>query len=119
MPIRVTAEPIPLVVGDDGVARVRGTRVTLDTIVDAFRMGATAEEIAQQYPTVALADVYAAVAFYLHHQPEVDDYLRAGQVEAERVRAQVEQRFPPNGVRDRLLARRSSGGADSGVAPRG
>lgn len=31
----------------DGVVRVGGTRVTLDTIVFAFEEGATAEEITQ------------------------------------------------------------------------
>jgi uncharacterized protein (DUF433 family) len=67
MPIQVAAQLVPLVVGEDGVVRVRGTRVTLDTLVDAHRSGATADEIAQQYPTVGLADVYAIVAFYLHH----------------------------------------------------
>lgn len=33
----------------DGVIRVGGTRVTLDTLVEAFNEGATAEVIAQQY----------------------------------------------------------------------
>lgn len=39
----------------DGVVRVAGTRVTLDTVVAAFEEGATAEEIAQQYPSLAFA----------------------------------------------------------------
>lgn len=54
---------------------VGGTRVTLDTLVAAFDAGATAEEIAQQYPSVALADVYAVIAYYLLHQPEIQAYL--------------------------------------------
>jgi uncharacterized protein (DUF433 family) len=33
--------------------------VTLDMIVTAFRAGATAEEIAQKFPTVRLGDVIA------------------------------------------------------------
>ena len=49
----------PLVTGDDGVIRVVGTRVTLDTIVAAFDAGATPEEIIQQYPSVDLATAYA------------------------------------------------------------
>jgi len=112
MPIQVAAQPVPLVVGDDGVIRVRGTRVTLDTLIDAFQNGATAEEIAQQYPTVPLADVYTIVAYYLHHQVEVDTYIQDGKLEAERLRVQVEQRFPPEGIRGRLLTRRSSGQAN-------
>jgi hypothetical protein len=42
----LTTEPIPLVAGADGILRVRGTRVTLETVVAAFAEGATAEEIA-------------------------------------------------------------------------
>ena len=41
----ITTEPIPLETDADGVVRVGGTRVTLDTIVAAFTKGATAEEI--------------------------------------------------------------------------
>jgi Protein of unknown function (DUF433) len=40
-------DPIPLVSGSDGVMRVRGTRVTLETVLSAFAEGATAEEIVQ------------------------------------------------------------------------
>jgi hypothetical protein len=42
------ARPPPLTRGPDGVVRVTGTRVPLETLVTAFDAGATAEEIAQQ-----------------------------------------------------------------------
>ena len=51
----------PLFTDPHGAIRVRGTRVTLDTIVTAFHAGATAEEIAQKFPTVSLADVYQII----------------------------------------------------------
>ncbi len=35
MPLVIAAEPIPVEIDADGVARVGGTRVTLDTIVAA------------------------------------------------------------------------------------
>jgi hypothetical protein len=41
-----TIERVPLHTDADGVVRVAGTRVTLDTVVGAFEAGATAEEIA-------------------------------------------------------------------------
>jgi len=50
MTLSIAVEPIPLKVDSDGVVRVGGTRVTLDTIVTAFNNGATAEEIVHQYP---------------------------------------------------------------------
>ena len=86
--------------------RVGGTRVTLDTIVAAFDAGATAEEIAQQYASVALADVYSVIAYYLRHREKVQDYLAERQRQAAETRAQNERRFDPSGVRERLLARR-------------
>lgn len=102
----VAPEPVPLLADADGVARVGGTRVTLDTVVAAFRTGATAEEIAQQYPSVELVDVYAVLTYYLRHKREVDEYLRARENQAAQLRAANEERFDPVGIRDRLLARR-------------
>ena len=49
-------EAVPLTVDSDGVIRVSGTRVTLDTLAEAFHQGATAVEITQQYPGLSLAD---------------------------------------------------------------
>jgi len=99
-------ERVPIQTDADGVIRVGGTRVTLDTIVAAFDAGATAEEIAQQYASVALADVYSVIAYYLRHREKVQDYLAERQRQAAETRAQNERRFDPSGVRERLLARR-------------
>ena len=68
MTIEISTRPVPLSLDQDGVARVTGTRVTLDTVVHAFNEGATAEEIAQRYPTVKLPDVYSVLGYYLHRQ---------------------------------------------------
>jgi uncharacterized protein (DUF433 family) len=56
-----TIERVPIHTDADGVVRVAGTRVTLDTIVAAFDAGASAEEIAQQYSSVPLPDVYSVI----------------------------------------------------------
>jgi hypothetical protein len=64
-------------------------------------------EIVQQYPSLHLADVYAILGFYLRKQREVGAYLRDRQQKADDVRRQNEARFDPQGVRDRLLARRA------------
>ena len=99
-------ERVPIHIDAHGVVRVARTRVTLDTIVDAFETGATAEEIAQQYPTVPLVDVYSVITYFLRHKPEVDAYLKEREAIAERVREEAERRFPSAGIRERLLARR-------------
>jgi uncharacterized protein (DUF433 family) len=90
----------------DGIVRIGGTRVTLDAVVAAFQEGATAEEIVYQYPSLALADVYAALAHYLRHRPQVEAYLRQRQKERDEVRAENKARFDPRGIRERLTSRR-------------
>ena len=98
-------ESIPLKTTEDGVILVGNTRVTLDTVVGAFDDGATPEEIVYQYPSLQLADVYAVVGYYLHHGSEVQDYLKRRAQQAKAVKLENETRFPPHGIRERLMAR--------------
>src|SRR6266446_4898580 len=98
------SQPVPLEADGDGVIRVRGTRVTLDAVVEAFRRGCTAEEIAQQYPTVSLADVYAVLGYFLGHEAEVTAYVGERASGHDAVRRESERRFDPQGVRDLLAA---------------
>ncbi|MFB2876990.1 DUF433 domain-containing protein [Floridanema aerugineum] len=107
MSISFPDEPVPLEICDDRVVRVKGTRVTLDTIVVTFNQGKTALEIASQYPSLQLVDVYATIVFYLRHRPYVDAYLQERQEQAREIRELNEAKFADQGVRDRLLARRS------------
>jgi uncharacterized protein (DUF433 family) len=97
MSLAVAPEPIPLAIDADGVVRIGNTRVTLDTLVAAFRDGASAEAIADQYPSLQLEQVYTVIGYYLRHQPEVDAYLQRCRQEAAQVRQENEARFPPNG----------------------
>jgi uncharacterized protein (DUF433 family) len=106
MELHVPSEQVPIQTDADGVIRVGGTRVTLDTVVAAFDAGATAEEIGQQYPSVTLAGIYSVVAYYLRHQSEVRAYLAERHQQTTRVREENERRFDLTGVRDRLLSRR-------------
>jgi uncharacterized protein (DUF433 family) len=101
-----TTELIPLVTGSDGVMRVRGTRITLDTVIAAFRDGATAEEIAQQYPSASLAGIYQVIGYYLQHSSDIESYLTQRQRSIGETRRANESKWPPDGIRGRLLARR-------------
>lgn len=104
------ADPIPLEIDANGVVRISKSRVTLDTVVTAFLEGCTAEEIREQYPSLQLCDIYSVIGYYLRHQTEVDNYLMMRQRLNTEVRASVEKRFNPVGIRDRLLARRNQQG---------
>jgi uncharacterized protein (DUF433 family) len=106
MTLAILAEPAPLTINLDGVVKVGGTRVTLDTVITVFKQGATAEEIVYRYPSLRLGDVYASIAFYLNHQEDVEAYLQQRQQQAQEIRQMNETRFDPQGLRDRLLSRR-------------
>ena len=54
---------VPLALDASGIVRVKGSRVTLDSVIIAFEQGMTAEGIVQSYPTLKLEDVYAILAF--------------------------------------------------------
>ncbi|MBE7481028.1 MAG: DUF433 domain-containing protein [Polyangiaceae bacterium] len=100
------ARPPPLTEGEEGVLRVAGTRVTLDSLVAAFDRGATPEEIVHRYPSVDLTAVYEVIAYMLRNRAVVDEYLTARGRKASELQANVEKQFPPDGIRQRLLARR-------------
>ncbi len=105
MSLTITTEPIPLAIDADGVARVEGTRVSLDTVVTAFNHGATPETISQQYPSVSLSDVYAVIGFYLRNRPKVEAYLREREEQGELTREANESRTDTDSIRERLMAR--------------
>lgn len=102
-------EIVPIKMNKDGVMLVSKTRVTLDTIVVAFNEGAVAEEIAHQYPSVSLADIYSVISYYLHNKRQVDSYLKRREKFAQEIRKQNEARFDQAGIRERLLARQKNG----------
>lgn len=61
--------------GPDDI-RVRGSRVGIETILhDYLKLGRTAEQIQQSYPTLTLEEVYATILYYLHNQAAVDQYM--------------------------------------------
>ncbi len=103
------AEVPPLRTDTDGVIRVGGTRVTLDTVISVYQNGANAEEIALRYDALSLPDVHAVISYYLRHRPEIEGYLRERQEQAEQARQANADKVPP-GLRERLLARRVQNG---------
>jgi uncharacterized protein (DUF433 family) len=54
---------------------VVGTRISLDSIVYAFREGCSPESIREDLEGLPLPHAYDAIAFYLDHQSEIDAYL--------------------------------------------
>lgn len=74
---------------------VRGSRVSLDSLIHAFRDGLSPEAISREcFPTLQLAQVYGAIAFYLANRAETDAYLAAAGAESEAQRRQRQASEP-------------------------
>ena len=110
MPLAIETERPPIRVDERGSARVGATRVTLETVIDAYQDGSTPEQIVLQYPSLSLADVYAVIGYYLRHTEQVDAYLAGQRRDADELRRTIEANPDMQRIRRQLLARKSSGG---------
>lgn len=104
-----TTMSVPLEATEYGTLRIKGSRVSLDSVVHHFKLGATAEQIAQSFPSLNLADIYAAIAYYLTHREAVEGYLRQQEAEADALQQRIEAdpayQARMAELRDRILAR--------------
>jgi len=90
----------------EGVYRVAGTRVSLDSIVYAFLEGHTAETIQQSFPLLTLEQVYGAITYYLAHRESIDAYLREQEAAFETLRETLRQNSPHMAQRIAEMKRR-------------
>ena len=109
----VEVPTVPLRTDEHGVLRVGDTRVRFDTVITAWKQGESPEQIVENFDVLDLADVYAVISYYLNHREEVEAYLERSRDEANRVRADMEKRFPQAGIRERLLARHTIGQSEA------
>jgi uncharacterized protein (DUF433 family) len=65
----------------DGGYWMRGTRISLDSIVHAFNRGTAPESIRRSFPLLTLEEVYGAITFYLAHVQEIDVHLEQAEAE--------------------------------------
>ncbi len=91
---------------EGGTLRVGNSRVSLDSVVYAFNRGENAYEIQQSFDSLSLADVHAAIAYYLQNKESIDIYLSKRAAEFERKRAESHKDPDHIAFREKLLARR-------------
>src|SRR5205807_841244 len=108
MSLTITASTPPLLTDQDGSIRIGSTPVTLRTLITAHKQGATPEQIAEQFPTLKLADIYLTIGYYLEHQSEIDDYLDEQEQLATELRRQNEARFQAYDLYKRLIDAKSA-----------
>src|SRR5438045_5801025 len=106
-----TSQTLPLRLTEDGTIRITNSRVSLDSIVHHYKLGASAEQIVQKFLGLELADVYAAIAYYLNHEEAIEEYLRQQEAAGDEVQEKIESnpQCQKNSaeLRARLLARKS------------
>lgn len=88
-----------------GGIRIGSSRVTLDSILNSYQQGSTPEEIAIQFSTLRLEDIYSAIAYYLNHRQEIDRYLEQRNQQAQQIRQQLTQKHNLVNLREHLLER--------------
>jgi uncharacterized protein (DUF433 family) len=91
--MQIVNDPVPMAVDENGMVRIAGTHVTLDTVIACYQQGDNPEVIVDGFPTLSLADIYAVIAYYLRHKEEVDRYLAQNECEADEERRLYEEKF--------------------------
>lgn len=63
---RITADPAVMA----GVPTIRGTRITVSTVLGQLAAGSTIDELVADYPSLERDDVYASLAFAAETMPQ-------------------------------------------------
>lgn len=82
--------------------RVKGTRVSIEILLDEFNQGVSPEKIQQDYPSVTREQVYAAITYYLHNQQEIDSYMRKSRETAEKNYQEWRRTHKPSPLEEKL-----------------
>jgi uncharacterized protein (DUF433 family) len=92
---------------------VAGTRVSLDSVVYAFLEGDSPEGIAYSYEALTLEQIFGALAYYLANRVVIDEYLRQGEIEYDRLYEEARAKHPEfyarlDAAREAAIARANS-----------
>ena len=120
MSITIHADPVPLRADESGEVLVGGSRVLLATLLNYHQQGMTPEALAENFPSVSLADIHSALGYYHRHKAELDAWMAERNRELDELRCQVEaaQRHRLTQLKAKLddyQAKRSASDAPTGV----
>ena len=73
---------------------IKGTRVSLDSVVYRWLEGLSPETIADCFPALSLEQVYGAITYYLSNRQAIDDYLKAADAGYESFRQRLRTKYP-------------------------
>lgn len=105
-----TTQTLPLRLTEDGTIRIGNSRVSLESIVYHYKLGASAEQIAQKFPSLDLADIYVTFSYIINNKEEVEEYLNQQESEGNAIQAKIESdpqyQKTMSDIRARILARK-------------
>lgn len=84
--------------------RIKRSRIGIETVLyDYIHRAMTAEEIAEQYDSINLEQIYATILYYLHNKQKIDAYLEDWIEFGRRMREEQERNPTPAMLRLRAL----------------
>jgi uncharacterized protein (DUF433 family) len=115
---RTTILEMPRIVRTPGTCggkpRIDGHRIKVEHIAICHeRMGMSPDEIVSAHPTITLAQVHAALAYYFEHKDEIDADIEEGRRFVEELKANT----PPSKLHEVLEARKATNGSDDTLPP--
>ena len=82
-------------IADDDI-RVKGTRVGIESVLyDYVYRNQTAEQIAENYPSLKTEQVYATILYYLNNRESVEKYLLEWLSFSRKMRTKQTENPPP------------------------
>ena len=95
-----------------GKPRIDGHRIKVEHIAVCYeRLGMSPDEIVDEHPTITLAQVHAALAYYFEHKTEVDADIEEGQRFVEELRATT----LPSKLEQLFQSRKPANGSDTTI----
>ena len=95
--------------------RIKGTRIGIETVLSDFiHRARTPEEIACDYPSLTLEQVYATILYYLHNKEAVSAYLADWLTYCLRAEAEYDRNPPPVVENLKQLKAQQAAAAQSG-----
>lgn len=75
---------------DRGIAWIGGTKVKVtEVVLDKIAYGSSPEEIHFQHPNLSLAQIHGALTYYYENQDQIDEQIRRGLDESDKLAAEV------------------------------
>jgi len=83
--------------------------VALDSVIYEFQKGRSPEAIQDAFPALSLSQVYRAIAYYLDHQAEPDQYLAQNEATEEDFSREVARLFPKGAALKARIKQKAAG----------